>query len=88
MEKQLILKLKSEGFDKVYVWDGEPNEEDTNHSHLFDTKIVILKGDIEIETNGKKSVLKSGDEMEIPRNKIHAAIVGLSGCRYIVAERR
>lgn len=82
-----IELLKAQGFDKVYVWDATPGEEDAEHSHEFDTKLVILDGDLALTMRGTTTLLKEKDEFEIPRNEKHAAVVGARGCSYIVAER-
>lgn len=80
-------ELKKEGYDNVYIWEAVPLEEDSDHNHDFDTKLAVLEGEIEIVVDGKKSLLKEGDSIEIPRNKIHSGKVGLGGCKYIVAEK-
>lgn len=86
-----IEKLKSEGYNKVWVYEAEPGEVDDEHSHGYDTKLVILKGGINItsEINGVivNMQYNTGDEIFIPRNKPHSAKVEPEGCRYIVAEK-
>ncbi len=82
-----ISELKGMGYDKVYVWDAEPNEEDPNHSHAFNTRLVILSGEILVKIGKKRTTLKSGDMIDIPKRVAHYASVGAGGCKYIVAER-
>jgi quercetin dioxygenase-like cupin family protein len=90
-EKEIIKSLETEGYEKVWVYDAEPNEIDEEHKHDFDTKLHILSGEIEINNFSAGKImnfhLKQGDEIEIPRNQVHSAQVGINGCRYIVAER-
>lgn len=86
-EEEIKKELSQSGYDNVYTWDAEPNEDDSDHSHEFDTRLVILKGEIEIGMDGSKTVLKVGDRVDIPRGKIHFGTAGVSGCRYIVAEK-
>jgi quercetin dioxygenase-like cupin family protein len=90
-EAEIIEKLKMEGFDPVYVYDAQPGEVDEEHAHNFDTKLVILSGDIQITSlvDGVVRNIKygEGDELFILRNTPHTAKVGLSGCRYVVAEK-
>ena len=90
-EQEIIEKLQSEGYDKVYIHNAEPGEIDDEHSHDFDTKLVILKGEIQIKsTTGNffsNMSYKTGSDTIIPRGKPHAAKVGPEGCRYVVAEK-
>lgn len=82
-----IELLKTEGFNKVYVWDATPGEEDEMHAHEWDTRLVILDGDIEITLDGATKLYKEKEEVDIPHNAAHSAKVGMRGCTYIVAER-
>ena len=90
-EEEVIKKLESEGYDKVWPYDAEPNEIDDEHDHDFDTKLHILSGEIRIKKLSGGVItdflLKKGDEIEILRNQAHSAKVGAGGCRYVVAER-
>jgi quercetin dioxygenase-like cupin family protein len=86
-EQEKIKGLKRQGYGPVYVWDAEPNEEDPDHTHPFDTCLVVLVGEIEIGMDGKSIILKSGNAIDIPREKIHYGKVGAQGCKYIVAEK-
>ena len=90
-EQKEIEKLKAEGYDNVWAYEAEAGELDEEHSHDYDTKLVILKGAINI-TSGMGGAItnmqyKVGSEVIIPRNKLHSAKVTAEGCRYIVAER-
>jgi len=82
-----IEKLKTEGYELVYVWDAEPNEEDPDHEHPFDTHLIVLNGEIEIRMDGNTKILKTDDELDIPRQRIHYGKAGQNGCKYIVAEK-
>jgi S-adenosylmethionine hydrolase len=90
-EQKMIEQLESEGFDKIWVYDAEPNEVEEEHQHDYDTKLAILKGEIQIisEMGGVITNIKysKGQTVEIPRDKLHSAKVGHEGCQYIVAEK-
>ena len=87
IEEELIQKLKIEGYTKVYIHDAKPNENYLSHSHAWDTKLMILEGELEVNMDDKHSVLRKGDQIEIIRNKMHSGKAGPKGCRYIVGER-
>ncbi|OGN16816.1 MAG: hypothetical protein A3C88_01275 [Candidatus Yanofskybacteria bacterium RIFCSPHIGHO2_02_FULL_50_12] len=90
MEKEKIIeKLKGEGYDEVYEWEDKPDAHYSAHKHNFDTKLVILEGELSIEIQmvyGKK-ILRPGEEMVIPKETFHAAWAGPTGCKYIVGEK-
>lgn len=90
-EEEIIKDLKNRGYDKVWVYEAEPDEIDEEHTHEFDTKLHILSGEIKIKkiVDGviNDFLLRPGAEIEIPRNEIHYAKVGDKGCKYIVAEK-
>jgi hypothetical protein len=90
-EEEIIKDLEAQGYNPVYVWNAEPNEDDPEHGHEFDTKLHILSGGIRIKVlNGDRIddyQLAAGSELEIARNQRHSAVVGPDGCKYVVAER-
>jgi hypothetical protein len=86
-EKDKIDELKKQGYENVIVWDKVTAFGSVDHSHSFDTRIVVLSGEIEISINGQTRVLKTSDEIDIPRDTLHHAKAGPSGCRYISAEK-
>lgn len=90
-EKEIIKNLEDLGYGKVYVWNDEPNKIFEEHSHNWDTKLYILSGEMRLKLLNSGRIddykLKIGDEKEIFQNQIHSAIIGIDGCKYIVAER-
>lgn len=90
-EGDVVMNLRKEGYDRVYVWNAKPNEVDEAHSHDFDTRLIVLEGQIEITApiNGEVVTLShsTGSDVEIVKHTSHSAKVGSNGCRYVVAER-
>jgi quercetin dioxygenase-like cupin family protein len=90
-EQQIITQLEEEAYHPVYAYTAEPNEIDEEHSHKFETKLVILEGDINITSEVEGVIMnmnyKAGQDILIPRGKIHSAKVGAGGCRYVVGEK-
>lgn len=90
-EEDIIKNLEAEGYDSVYIWSAEPNEEDPEHTHAFDTKLHILSGEIRLKVLKAGRIddfkLKQGSAVEIMRGQKHSAVVGQGGCKYIVAEK-
>jgi quercetin dioxygenase-like cupin family protein len=86
-EADIVKELEAEGFDKVYVWAAEPGEEDPEHTHPFDTRLVVIEGDIRITMNGDVHTLSPGESFDIPHDMPHEGHAGMKGCRYAVAEK-
>ena len=65
--------------------------EDEEHSHPFDTKLVIISGKIRIKKLEGDVItdyfFKEGDLVEIPRGQLHSAVASSEGCKYVVAEK-
>ena len=84
---KIINKLKKY-WNHVYIWIDKPNVIYENHKHPYDTKIIIVKGEMNLVIDKKKHHLKSGDETIIKNNEDHQAEIGENGCEYIVAEQK
>lgn len=82
-----INDLRAKGYDPVYIWKADPGEVDPPHQHAFTTYLAILEGELSVEMQGKQINLSSGDELEVSRGTVHAAMAGVRGCQYIVAEK-
>ena len=82
--KQRMIK---EGFSIINVYDDVANEVFPDHQHPGDQLLVVIRGSISIEMDGKISVLKAGDEMFFPANIIHSAKIDPEGCLYIDGEK-
>jgi hypothetical protein len=90
-EQKAVKKLKSEGYGNVWIYEAGSSEIDEEHSHDYETRLVILSGAINITSVIGDAVTnmqyKAGSEVVIPRNKLHSAKASAEGCRYIIAER-
>jgi hypothetical protein len=90
-EQEIIEKLKSKGYQKVYIYDAEPGEIDQEYQHDFETQLIVLDGQIQITSliNGVITNMshQHGSHIIIERNTSHSAKVGDEGCRYIVCEK-
>ncbi len=83
---KLKKEMSEEGFKDIYVWEDKPGETYEPHSHKWETKLIILSGSIELKINDNLNTLRTGDSIYIKANQIHEAIVGSSGCKYLVGE--
>lgn len=85
-EKEIIDELKMEGYSEVYLREDSAGFVYDSHEHEYQTKLVIVSGNIEIEVDNNKINLSSGNSFIIPAWKRHCAKVGKEGCKYVVGE--
>lgn len=89
-EETIVADLKLEGYDNVYAWDAPPDEIEEEHEHPFETKLVIVAGEMRINVlrvdKMEDFTLHPGQEIEINRGERHNATAGPEGCRYVVGE--
>lgn len=86
-ESEWIDELLRDGYLNLLFWDAVPFEQDDEHAHDRDHKMIVFSGDIELTIGYQTVHLGAQDYFEIPRGTNHLAIVGAEGCRYLIAER-
>jgi len=87
VQKKRTGELRADGYNPIEVYEAEPNEEDLDHSHTFDTYIVMLSGEMLLRMDGKEKVLRANEEIFIPKGTTHYSKVMKNGCKFIIAER-
>lgn len=87
-EQSIAHQLSREGFPDVYVWDEEPDFVYGSHAHDYETALVLVRGTILLIVNGVERNYAVGERADIPAGVMHSAVVGPTGCRYVVGEGR
>jgi quercetin dioxygenase-like cupin family protein len=79
--------MKTQGFDQVVerVWDPLTFVEE--HTHPFDAKAVLVKGEMWLTVNGHTAHLVPGGTFELPAQLPHSERYGPDGATYWVARR-
>jgi mannose-6-phosphate isomerase-like protein (cupin superfamily) len=86
-ESELIAQLRSQGFSHTYIWEDVPNARYPDHTHRMETAHLLLSGQMTLTMNGKSQTYRPGQRCDVPANAVHSAIMGPTGCRYIIGER-
>ncbi len=86
-EKEYKEDLRQEGFKNIEVMTDDPGKIYPDHTHDTMVAHIILEGEMMLVVKGTVYTLRPGDRFDVPREAVHSARVGLSGCRYIVADR-
>lgn len=86
-EAQWKERLRTEGFENVFVWRDYADVYYERHTHPFDVAHAMLEGEMEIIMEGVRYPLKAGDRLDVPAWRAHSARVGPEGCQYIIGKR-
>jgi mannose-6-phosphate isomerase-like protein (cupin superfamily) len=86
-ENELIAQLQVEAFSHTYIWEDVANARYPDHTHRMETAHIILSGEMTLTMQGKSQTYHAGERCDVPADTIHSAIMGPSGCRYIIGER-
>lgn len=84
----LKKKLADEGFPYVYEWHDDAGTTYLEHFHKDNVSIYITEGDVTFTfpKTGETKIVSIGERFDVPTGEPHTALVGSSGCSYIVGE--
>lgn len=86
-DEKILKVIKKYGFNPVKFTD-EANYIYESHSHKETKLLVFLDGEMDVVVNDEKFKCQKGDELIIPGNSIHSAIVGNQGCTFFWSEKK
>ena len=76
------------GYDEALERCWEPGVEVALHSHPFDAKAVLVRGEMWLSCDGETRHLRAGDTFTLSQGKHHAERYGAEGATYWVARRK
>ena len=79
--------MKSQGYDEVVerVWKSLATADE--HTHPFDAKALVVKGEMWLTVNGRTQHLLPGSTFELSAGLPHSERYGSEGATYWVARR-
>ncbi len=84
---QIIERLKVAGYITVHEYDDAAGEYFADHTHPGEEHLIVIRGSLEVNMDGKHYVCNTGDELNFPQMMVHDARIGQEGCFYIVGEK-
>ncbi len=84
---QARQRLKSLGYEGIYLWEDPPGTYYHWHTHPEDEVRLIIEGEITIGTEEGIYHLKAGDLLEVPAGTRHWARTE-KGVKYLCGTRR
>lgn len=86
-KEQIIDRLKAAGYETIFEYDDAAGEFFAEHTHPGEECLVVIRGSLEVNMDGKHHVCNVGDELIFPQMMPHDAKMGPEGCFYIVGEK-
>lgn len=86
-KEEFTAQLSRQGFGSLVEVEREPNGMMDLHSHPFDSKALILEGEIRLVIAGAERVYRSGEVFELSSGTGHVEYYGPQGVRYLVGRK-
>jgi len=77
--------LQEQGYNPLLISEL-PNDVLAKHSHKESHILVVVDGEMKVDLEGKKLIMKPGDQLSIGSGVSHAAFFGTKGCKYYWVE--
>jgi quercetin dioxygenase-like cupin family protein len=84
---EFSAELQRTGFQELVVVEREPNGELDEHSHPFESRALILAGEITLNVAGRERTYRAGDSFHLLNGTLHTERYGPAGVRYLVGRR-
>jgi len=78
--------LRREGY-QVFYGGLKADEVNTEHSHDWHARVMVIGGEITITRGGKAETFRVGDSCSVAAGEMHAEHVGPQGVAFIAGRR-
>jgi len=80
-------ECRAQGYQEIVDRKMDPNATNTEHSHEFDARLLILEGEMTVTSEGKQRTYRIGDSFAMTAGRRHAEQSGPQGARYLAGRR-
>lgn len=87
LSQQFTLQLAQDGYTETVTRSWEPNQLVASHSHPFDARALVLKGEFTLSWNGQTQTLCQEDTFSLAAGCEHVEHYGAHGATYLVGRR-
>ena len=77
----------AQGFDEILVREWAPGQELPTHTHPFEVKDLVVRGELALTCGGHTRRIVAGGGFELAREAPHAEHYGPQGATFWVARR-
>ena len=85
--EEFSRELRRAGFRDIVVVEREPEGRLGEHSHPFESRALILSGEISLIVAGRESCYRPGDVFHLGNGQIHEEWYAPAGVRYLVGRK-
>ena len=86
-EQDFRRMLSAEGFGTVVLVTYEANGGRDLHEHPFESKALVLSGELDIDTDGTTTPYGVGDVFHLRHSQPHVERYGSAGLNYLVGRK-
>ncbi len=86
-KQEFSAQLAREGFETLVEVQRESNGMIDTHSHPFQSKALILAGELRLIVAGKENIYRVGDVFELSNGIEHEEYYGPQGVTYLVGRK-
>ncbi|WP_194723438.1 cupin domain-containing protein [Noviherbaspirillum malthae] len=86
-QRDFLRALSDEGFSEVVTVEREPHGFLDLHTHPFEAKALILKGEIRLRVGETERIYRAGDIFHLCANEPHWEDYGDEGVTYLVGRK-
>jgi len=86
-KEEFAAQLSRQGFGPLVEVEREPNGMMDTHSHPFDSKALILKGEIRLIVADAERIYRAGEVFELSNGTEHVEYYGPQGVCYLVGRK-
>jgi quercetin dioxygenase-like cupin family protein len=80
--EEFSTELREQGFCDLVAVDRQPNGALDLHAHPFESRALVLAGEITLVVNHHETLFRAGEVFHLARDTVHAQRNGPSGVRY------
>jgi quercetin dioxygenase-like cupin family protein len=78
--------LRRQGY-QVFYGGLRADHVNTDHSHDWDARIMVIGGEITLRRKGKSETFRAGDSCAVAAGEVHAEQAGPQGVAYVAGRR-
>ena len=85
--EQYSQDARASGYDEVLVREWQPGQETGEHTHPFDARVLVVRGEVSLLVGGQSRRYGPGEQFEIVRHTPHTEHYGPQGATFWAARR-
>ncbi|MFZ4651765.1 MAG: cupin domain-containing protein [Rubrivivax sp.] len=85
--EQYSQDARQRGYDEVLVREWQPGQATGEHTHPFDARVMVVRGEVTLQVGGQARRYGPGELFELVRDTPHTEQYGPQGATFWTARR-